>query len=281
MSKERLTITLDRRILDEVDATIDGINVRNRSHAIEKLIEVALSQNVPQKAVILAGGNTIRQNGKTIPKAMANVAGKPIIEYTIQMLVRNGVNDFIILAGEKSEEITSYLGDGSRFGAKITYLIEEKRKGTEGALLLAKGLVGNWPFFVVNGDNFYDFRISEMYKQHIATKALVTIALTTAESTKGFGATKLEGSKILDFVEKPYYYQSKLVSTGFYLFSKEALDLISPNSSEPVMLEKSLFPRLASLGRLYGFVISGKWAPLASSEIESSIKEIERLAKAK
>jgi NDP-sugar pyrophosphorylase family protein len=280
MSKERLTITLDRRILDEVDATIDGINVRNRSHAIEKLIEVALSQNVSQKAVILAGGNTIRQNGKIIPKPMVNVAGKPIIEYTIQMLVRNGVNDFIILAGEKGEEITSYLGDGSRFGAKITYLIEEKRKGTEGALLFAKGLIGNWPFFVVNGDNFYDFRVSEMYKQHIATKALVTIALTTAESTKGFGVTKLEGSKILGFVEKPYSENSKLISTGFYIFSKEALGLIDP-SSEPSMLEKSLFPKLAKMGKLHGFVIYGKWSPLIDNELEQSIKEMEKLSKTK
>lgn len=278
MGKVRLTITIDRRILEEVDSTIDGLNVRNRSHAIERLIEIALNQSAPRKALILAGGEPIKFEGKTILKPMLIVNGKPIIEYTIEMLLKNGVNDVTILAGEKSEEIISYLGDGGRYGIKITYLIEEKRRGTEGALLLTKGLAGEEPFFVLNGDNFYNFSITEMYKQHIATKALVTIALTTAENTKGFGVTRLEGAKILNFVEKPSFEKSKLISTGFYLFSKEALEFIK-KVEEPVMLERSLFPKLANMGKLYGYVVSGSWAPLVSSDIQSSIKNMESLVK--
>ncbi len=278
--KERLTITLERNIIEEVDKSIDGINIRNRSHAIERLLEAALNQNAPRKAVIFAGGELIRYGNSTMPKPMVKVNGKPIIEHVIDMLLNNGANDIIILAGEKGDEIISYLGDGSRFNVKITYILEEHRKGTEGALLMAKSLVGNEPFFVVNGDNFYDFSTKEMYKQHIATKALVTIALTTIESTRGFGVTKLEGSKILDFVEKPYSEKSKLISTGFYIFSKEALSLIEP-SSEPSMLEKSLFPKLAKMGKLHGFVMYGKWAPLIANELEQSIKEMEKLSKAK
>ena len=279
MAKERLTITLDKALLDEIDTTIDGINVRNRSHAIERLIEIALSQNAPRKAIILAGGEPVKFNDNYIPKPMINIGGKPILEYTIKMLIRNGVNDLTILAGEKGDEIISYFGDGSRFGAKITYLIEEKRRGTEGALLLAKGLVGSEPFFVVNGDNLYDFSIAEMYKQHISTKALVTIALTTAEKTRGYGVIRLEGSKILDFVEKPANEKSKLISTGFYLFSWGALDFIK-QSNEPIMLEKSLFPMLASMGKLYGYVVAGNWVALSSDNISESIENVEKVIKA-
>ncbi len=274
--KDRLTITLDREILEKIDATIDGINVRNRSHAIEHLLEAALNQNAPRKAVILAGGNTVKGPNGYVPKPMLLLNGKPIIEYTFEMLLRNGINEAIILAGEKGELITSYFGDGSRFGIKLTYMLEEKRKGTEGALALAKGLLSSEPFIVINGDNFYDFSIAELYKQHLATNALVTIALTTAENTKGFGVTRLEGSRILNFAEKSPSEKSKLVSTGLYLFDKGALDFIS-TSQEPVMLEKSLFPRLASMRKLYGFVISGDWVPLESSNIEGSIREMEKL----
>jgi len=276
MSKERLTITIDKKVLDLVDGTIDGINVRNRSHAIERLLELSLLQNVSQKAIILSGGDTVLSGGKRIPKSMVTAGGMPLLEYTIKMLSRNGTNDIVILAGEKSEEISNYFGDGSSFGVRITYVVENKRRGTEGALLFARGFVGPGPFFVINGDNYYDFNIADVYKQHIATKALVTIALTTVERTVGFGVTRLDGSKILDFVEKPATEGSKLVSTGFYVFSKAALDLIS-KSDKPVMLEESLFPRLASMGKLYGYVVSGKWVPFDSSRPEATIKEVEAL----
>lgn len=276
MNKERLTITLDKKVLSAVDETIDGINVRNRSHAIERLIELALLQNTAQKAVILSGGDTILRKGKRIPKSMVMVGGLPLLEYTIRMLSRNNTNDIVILAGENSEEISNYFGDGSSFGVRITYAVENKRRGTEGALFFVRGLVGHEPFFVLNGDNYYDFNIAEMYKQHIITKALVTIALTTVEKTTGFGVTRLDGSRILDFVEKPATEGSKLVSTGFYVFSNAALDLIS-KSDKPVMLERSLFPRLASMGKLYSYVVSGKWIPFDLGRLEATIKDIEAL----
>ena len=275
--KERLTITLDTFLLKEIDATIDGINVRNRSHAIERLLETALTQNAPKKAVVLAGGSTVRSSeGILMPKVMLKVRNKPILEYVLQELSRNGVNELVIAAGEGSEQITSYFGNGSSFGVRITYLIEEKRRGTEGALLLAKGLVGPEPFFVVNGDNMYKFDLLNMYKQHLATKAVVTIALTTAEKTSNFGVIKLEGSKIMEFTEKPVIGKSQLVSTGMYIFDKSALDMIEP-SSQPSMLESGLFPRLAEIGKLYGYVISGAWQPLISNNIEGSIKKMEKL----
>jgi NDP-sugar pyrophosphorylase family protein len=276
MNKERLTITLDKKVLSAVDETIDGINVRNRSHAIERLIELALLQNTSQKAVILAGGDTILSKGKRTPKSMVMAGGLPLLEYTIRMLSKNNTNDIVILAGENSEEISNYFGDGSSFGVRITYVVENKRRGTEGALFFARGLVGHGPFFVLNGDNYYDFNIAEMYKQHIITKALVTIALTTVEKTTGFGVTRLDGSRILDFVEKPAIEGSKLVSTGFYVFSNAALDLIS-KSDKPVMLERSLFPRLASMGKLHGYVVSGKWIPFDLGRLEAAIKGVEAL----
>src|SRR5271157_2504838 len=190
MGRERLTITLDAELLKDVDSTVDGVNVRNRSHAIEKLLGSVLSQKTPEKALILAGGSLVRTSAGAIPKAMVNVKGSPILKYVIRELSRNKVTDIIIAAGEGSELITDYFGDGSLFGVRISYIVEEKRRGTEGALQLAKGLMGTEPFYMVNGDNVFRLNLGEMYKQHISTKALVTMALTTAEKTLGFGVTK-------------------------------------------------------------------------------------------
>jgi len=129
MAKERLTITLDKEVLKEVDATIDSINVRNRSHAIEKLLKTALMQKTPKKAIVLAGGMPVKFENKLIPKPMVLVDGKPIMEYVLQALSKIGVSDVIVVAGEKAEEITGYFGNGSSLGLKITYLVEEKRRG--------------------------------------------------------------------------------------------------------------------------------------------------------
>jgi len=275
MVKERLTITLDKEVLKEVAATIDAINVRNRSHAIEKLLKTALMQKTPKKAVVLAGGVPVRFENKPIPKPMVLVDGKPIMEYVLQALSKIGVNDVIVVAGENAEEITGYFGNGSSLGLKITYLVEEKRRGTEGALALAKGLAGSDPFFVINGDNLYLFDLLEVYKQHINTQASVTIALTTAEKATGFGVTKLDGFKVVAFSEKPEETKNQLVSTGLYVFSSSVFDMLA-QSEKPVMLEDSLFPKLAIIGKLYGYVVSEGWIPLDSSNISGSIKAMSK-----
>jgi mannose-1-phosphate guanylyltransferase/phosphomannomutase len=276
MGRERLTITLDGELLKEIDATVDGVNIRNRSHAIERLLGMMLSQKAPDKALILAGGDLARTpDGSRVPKAMVEVKGSPILKYVIRELSRNKVTDIIIAAGEGSEIITNYFGDGSLFGVKINYIIEEKRRGTEGALQLAKGLMGMEPFYVVNGDNIFRLNFAEMYKQHIATKALVTMALTTAEKTLGFGVTKLDGSRIVDFSEKPVAGKDKLVSTGIYIFDHTVLGMLR-SSSVPIMLETSLFPRLAESGKLYGYVFSSIWEPFVTGDVEKGTRRMEK-----
>ena len=78
--KERLTITLDADLLKRLDATIDGTNVRNRSHAIERLLDGVLTSAPPKKAVILAGGGLVKnENGHEVPKPMLMINERPIL----------------------------------------------------------------------------------------------------------------------------------------------------------------------------------------------------------
>ncbi len=277
--KERLTITLDSKLLKRLDATIDGVNVRNRSHAIERLLETILNQATPKKAVILAGGPTISVKGqRESPKPMLLVRGRPILEYVVRELKRNGVTEILIAIGKGGEKVISYFGDGSSFGVRLNYVKEDSPKGTANALSLAKGLVGNSQFFVINGDNIFNIDLNEMYKQHITTNAHATIALTPADVTASLGVTRLDGFKVTSFLEKPEHEKGKLVSVGVYLFDPTIFDIISKETTNQSMLEKHIFPKLASVGDLYGYVFSSPWYSLDTRNVEESLRIMEKVA---
>jgi NDP-sugar pyrophosphorylase family protein len=279
--KERLTITLDSELLKKLDSTIDRVNIRNRSHAIERILDVTLSQMTPKKAVIFAGGTTIKVDDRgEVPKPMVLVNERPILEYVIRELKRNGIIDILIAIGKSGDKIISYFQDGSLFGIRLTYIKEDIPRGTENALELVKGIVGNEPFFVINGDNLFRIDLMDMYKQHVSTKATATIALATTGTTAGLGVTSLVGSRITSFVEKPGVTgENKLVSAGIYIFSPSVFNRLE-QSEKALMLEKSLFPKLANSSNLYGYVFSGPWCPLDTSNIQDSLKKLKSVADA-
>ncbi|HRN69751.1 MAG TPA: sugar phosphate nucleotidyltransferase, partial [Candidatus Woesebacteria bacterium] len=104
MRRSRITITLDSQLLKKVDTLIDKNKIRNRSHAIEFVLNKYTENNV-HKAIILAGGRgtQLRPYTYEIPKPMLPVKGTPILEHLIKHLKRHNVNDLIIAI--------SYLGD--------------------------------------------------------------------------------------------------------------------------------------------------------------------------
>ncbi len=277
--KERLTITLDKNLLAAVDSTIDGVNIRNRSHAIEHLLNSSIHRSNRKKGVIFAGGSKAMVNGRAVNVPMVAIKGKPIIHYIINELKRNQILDVIISIGKDSEDIRSYLGDGAEYGLRIKYIVEDVPKGTEGALGMVESMVEGEPFFALNGDNIFMLDMEDMYRQHIANKAVSTVALTPADSMSRFGVTKLEGNRITRFTQR--HEQGKeatLVNAGIYLFGTEVFGLIK-KSKERVMLEESLFPKLVAMGQLFGYVFSGPWYSIDStSSIQKSIRELENVA---
>ena len=277
--KERLTITLDKNLLSIIDSTIDGVKIRNRSHAIEQLLNSSIHRTNYKKVVIFAGGSQVMINGRNVNVPMVNIRGKPIIHYILSELKRNQVRDVIISIGRNSEDIPAYLGNGGAYGIRISYVREDVPRGTEGALSLVESLVGGEPFFAVNGDHIFEMDMEDMYKQHIANKAAATIALTPAHSRSRFGVTRLEGSKITKFMQKHEQEEdAALVNAGIYLFNPDIFNMIKTTAGK-VMLEESLFPKLVEKGKLFGYVFSGPWYSIDStSSLQKSIKALEIIA---
>ena len=115
--------------------------------------------------------------------------------------------------------------------------------------------------------------LEEMYMSHKDNEAMITVALTSVEDPSAYGVAKLEGNKILEFVEKPKKEDapSKLINSGLSIWEPEAIDLIPEGFS---MYEKDVFPVLAGKKRLYGYIFSGQWFDTGTPErYETAIKE--------
>ncbi len=272
--KERISITLDSRILEGIDKSIDGITIRNRSHAIEKALGASLSLNASKHAILLAGGRKIYLSGKKVSKCMTIINGMPIIQHTINELMRNEVRNITIALNSESKDIENYFGNGIKIGAKIDYAYEQNELGTFGAVYNAfKQNRKTEPFFVLNADQVFKMDMEKMYLQHTQAGAVATIALLAAGSSiKRTGVTKMEGIRILEFVEKGG--GTGLISTGCYLFSPKVIDYFRLSMSS---IERDLFPRLLSDYTLCGFIYPGPWYSLDNDNLEKSINVISEM----
>lgn len=271
MSKTRLTITIDEQLLKRVDAAIDGSKIRNRSHAIEFLLTTCL---IPKstKVLILAGGEGVKFRPLTyeLPKSLLPVQGKPLLEHTIISLREQGLRDIYISLGHLGEKIKDYFGDGRRLGVNISYIQQEKRKpGTAQPVLEAADYFKDEPFLVMYGDVLTKLNLVDLLDFHSSSRGIATIALASVEKPSMWGVAAIQGNRIVDFEEKPRTKtKSHLINAGIYVLNPEVFKYISKDSSR---LEKDVFPRLASEGKLYAYPFESEWYDVSTPEIYGEV----------
>ena len=268
MERERLTITLRKDLLTEVDRTIDGQRIRNRSHAIEFLLAHSLTPQV-SRAIVLAGGAGVKMRPLTLelPKAMIPVRGRPILEHTLDTLRRADIRNVTVLVGALGDKIRNHFGDGSAFGMKIEYVQEGKRSGTAGGLRKAAGESSGEPLLLIYGDVLADIDLKDMIEYHKDCGSLATLAVTSVHKATDWGVVRLHGTHIVSFDEKPKNHvgQSHLVNAGVAVIEPKLLDAI-PNAGFS-MLERDVFPKLARAGQLAGYLFEGQWFDIANPVI--------------
>lgn len=275
MERERLTITLRKNLLPQIDEIIDGVRIRNRSHAIEYLLLRSLRPRL-SRAFILAGGEGIKMRPFTyeMPKSMLPVHNRPILEYIIDLLRNNEIREITILIGHLGEKIKNHFSDGARFSVKISYLEEKKAEGTAKPLLKIKKFVKNQPFLVIYGDVLAEINLQEFFDFHQSHSGLASVALSSAAEPSPYGVVKLRGNRILEFEEKPKKNQklSRLVSAGIYILNPKVINHV-PNKAYST-LEEDVLPKLAQGGQLFGWPNDGQWFDVGTPEIyERALKE--------
>lgn len=253
MAIERVTITIDKELLARIDNSVDGKEVRNRSHAIESLVMKALQSVKLDTVLLLAGGATVTLGKEKIPKVMVPVHGVPILAHQIAMLRKYDIRHIVIAAGNATEIIRSYFGDGNSFGVRIEYLEEKSELGSAGAIGLLKGKA-HGTFAVMNADTLMNPDIAGMVAFHKAQKIEGTILLSSTHTPEAFGVVRVNGNKIVEFIERPKQdMQSSLISAGFYVFEPAVLAQIPKKH----FTSGELFRKLIKQQQLAGFLHDG------------------------
>jgi NDP-sugar pyrophosphorylase family protein len=157
------------------------------------------------RAFVLAAGegHRLRPLTENVPKPMIEIAGRPILEHNVRMLVRYGVTDITINTHYMPDAVTRHFGDGSAFGARISYSYEPELLGTAGALNAVRDRFEE-TFFVIYGDNLTTCDLSLLLERHRAGAGIATIALFQRDDVSQSGVAQLDSSdRIVGFVEKP------------------------------------------------------------------------------
>jgi mannose-1-phosphate guanylyltransferase/phosphomannomutase len=258
-SKARLTITLARDLLRQIDHMIDKQLVRNRSHAIEMLLRDSLKSRVTT-AVILTGG---RSDQGLVP-ALLQVSNQPLILITLGHLINYGIHRIFILAGEWESEFREAIGGTSFLGASINYTDEDRPMGTAGAVKRIEAQLAHEPFLVLHGDVLTDINLADFIEFHKNENSLATIAVKPRDAERRYGKLLLQGNKVTSFSETESSEGISIVNTGVYMLQPEALSLI--DTDQPAQFERDIFPKLAAIGELSAFFFQGIWFDISMAD---------------
>ncbi|MGK7931296.1 MAG: glucose-1-phosphate thymidylyltransferase [Microcystaceae cyanobacterium] len=189
------------------------------------------------KALILSGGKGTRLRPLTYTgaKQLVPVANKPILWYGIEAIVATGITDIgIIISPETGEEIQAKTGNGDRFGANITYILQEKPLGLAHAVKIAQPFLGDTPFIMYLGDNLVQDSLNRFVDDFKSHQDQALILLRQVSNPTAFGVAKLnDQGKVEQLVEKPKNPPSNLALVGIYLFTAsihQAIASIQPSA---------------------------------------------------
>lgn len=254
--REKISITISTELIQQADSIIDGVNIRNRSQALESLLRKALTERSVDYAVILAGGNLKELRFNDTYKPLVSIEGAPVLVNTIRNMKNAGITKIVIAAGQLTDKLFELVGDGSEFGVNITY-VKDKESGTAGAVRAASRHISG-PFFVILADVFFEFDLNKMIRFHRTNRQIATIAVSVTPLVESKDSIKITGNRITDFQYQIGNARTHHVNAGIYLFEKDVLDNMPKTGS----LEKQVLPKLAREGHLSGFVFSGSWKHL-------------------
>src|SRR4030042_425451 len=170
-----------------------------------------------KQAVILAAGEGQRLRPFTVtrPKAMISIADKPILQYIVEALARNGIRDIVLVVGYRKEQVFDYMGSGEKLGVKISYVTQEKQLGTAHALSKVKEMVQD-EFLVLPGDNLIEApTIADFIDIGPAA-----VLIKRGNDPQRSGVVNADGGEVKTIVEKPSEAGSNMVNTGIYAFNR-------------------------------------------------------------
>jgi glucose-1-phosphate thymidylyltransferase len=219
----------------------------------------------PLKGLILSGGRgtRLRPITYTSAKQLVPVANKPVLFFCIEAMADAGIEEVgIIIAPETGEEIKRVTGDGSRFGVKITYILQDEPAGLAHAVLTAEPFLGSSPFVMYLGDNLLQGGMTELVDAFKSSAPDALILLTPVDDPSSYGVAELTDGRVTRLVEKPKEPQTDLALCGVYMFTAsihDAARAIEPSPRGELEITDAIQHLVDSGQRVEPHIVRGWW----------------------
>jgi glucose-1-phosphate thymidylyltransferase len=225
------------------------------------------------KGIILHGGHgtRLRPLTHTGPKQLLPIASKPMSRYALDDLIDAGIRDIAILLGDIfPDKVKEYYGDGTRFGAKISYIYQDKPRGISHAIQLCKDFINSDKKFVVYlGDNILNGGIKRYVSHFIESKSDAIILLCQVKEPSRFGIATMKGKNIEKIVEKPKNSRSNLAVIGVYFLDSSVFQIIEklrPSNRGELEITDALQGYIDSGRKIEYYNVSGWWKDLGTPQ---------------
>lgn len=219
------------------------------------------------KAVVMAGGAGSRLRPMTIgrPKPMLPLVNQVVLGHTLDLLRLYKFHDVVVTLQYMANMIEDFFGDGSSYGTRLRYVVEESPLGTAGSVANARQYLDD-TFLVISGDAVTNFNLKEIVDFHKAKRSLATLVLHHVSEPLDYGVIVTDANgRVTRFLEKPSWGEvaSDTVNTGIYVLEPEVLDLIPAGQSYDWSTQ--VFPHMLEQDMpIYGYVPDGYWCDIGN-----------------
>ncbi len=225
------------------------------------------------KGLVLSGGKgtRLRPLTHTRAKQLVPIANKANIDYVIEDLVRAGITEIgVVISPETGEEVKTHLGDGKRFGAKLSFILQDRPGGLAHAVKISREYLGQEPFVMYLGDNLLDGGIKHLIEPYEQGHADACILLTKVPNPESFGVAVRDATgKILRLVEKPKEFISDLALVGVYLFTPKihvVIENLKPSARGELEITEAIQTLVEQGLRVHAEEVRGYWKDTGKPE---------------